>query len=59
MEKILSGALLVVIAIACLLGSGCRTFNYTEEDMKKERENYVEGNEGPKLGGIIGWFVPR
>ena len=40
----------------CVGAVGCRTFDYTEEDMKKERENYIEGMEGPKLGGIFGWF---
>ena len=47
----------ILVGVACL-ASGCRTFNWTEKDTVKERQNYEKESKGPLLGGILGWFIP-
>lgn len=47
--------LLLALAIAA---TGCRTFNYTEEDLEHERQLIREGMAYPGGWGAIGGSVP-
>ncbi len=38
----------------CLGATGCRTFNYTEEDLARERRWLAEGYANGGLGGGMG-----
>ena len=50
-----SSRLTLALAAFCLIATGCRTFNYTDEDLARERKQMLEGYANHGSGWGMGW----
>lgn len=51
-------ALPLALAALSLAATGCRTFNYTEEDLERERTGVEENSQHSIFGSVTGGFHP-